>query len=161
MLQNITILLIGAIFLLSSSGYVLYQSSCLCTGEEQTSVFIRPETCETTFHKHHQHDNDGSELLCSAEACHDCSDHSDDCGCESPKVFFFKLKHDLTNEGIKFVKTAPIVLVITRLQVFELLLPIVDDTAEENFKGDPPLEKETSLDFLIEIQQLKIPSLTA
>jgi hypothetical protein len=161
LLQKITLLLIGAIFLLSSSGYVLYKSSCLCTGEEQTSVFIKPETCTTHFHEHHQHIADRSEQTCSADECHDCSDSADDCGCNQPTVFFFKLLNDVTKESVKYIKTQPVVIEVAKLKVDERLTPKEDITFEEDFYPDSPPLKASSLDFLVEIQQLKIPSLTA
>lgn len=161
LLQNMTLLLIGAIFLLSSSGYVMYKSSCLCTGEEQTTVFIKPETCETNFHEHHQHRADGREQSCSASTCHDCSGHDDGCGCDDPTVFFFKLLNEVTNEGAKFIKTQPVVLEVAELKVLERLVPEVKDDRGELMYPDPPPVKDKSLDFLVEIQQLKIPVFTA
>ncbi len=152
-----TLLLIGAIFLLSSSGYVLYKSSCLCTGEEQTTVFIKPETCETNFHEHHQHRADGREQSCSASTCHDCSGHAEDCGCNEPTVFFFKLLDEVTNESAKFIKTPPIVIEVAKLEVFERLALEIHDDHGEVVYPDPPPVKNKSLDFLVEIQQLKIP----
>lgn len=148
----------GAIFLMSSSGYVMYKSSCSCTGKAQTSVFIKPETCETSFHQHHTHDADGVEQSCCAETCHECAEHTNDCGCDSPKVFFFKLQNEVTNEEVKFIKTEPVVLEVAKLQVFELLVNSDKVFNTDTDYIDPPPKILTSLDFLIEIQRLKIPT---
>ena len=100
------------VFLLSSSGYLMYKSLCACTGEEQTSVFVRPETCEDDFHQHHKHDMQNEEAVCSAQECHECTSHTNCCGCDSPEIFFFKLKDKVVNEDAKFTRVQPMVLYI-------------------------------------------------
>ena len=95
--------------MISSSGYVIYTSTCSCSGESYTSVFIRPETCETSFHEHHDHDKGGNEQACAAGECHECntccSGEHNDCGCDSPMIYFFKLKDNTINEDVKFLVT--------------------------------------------------------
>jgi hypothetical protein len=147
------------IFLLSSSGYVLYSSSCSCTGEEQTTFFVRPETCETGFHKHHCNEIEGNEYNCGAEHCHDCCSDSNACGCESPEVFFFKLTNEITNEEVKFVREQTIVIDIAFIDLFEQVTNKTEEEYVDYTLTDPPQIITPASDFLIEIQQLKIPSL--
>ena len=148
----------GVIFLISSSGYVLYTSTCSCTGEEQTSFFLKPEPCETSFHQHHEHDLSGNEIACSSVECHDCQDHTKSCGCDSPEVFFFKLEDKATNEEIKFVtpEILSVEVFVAVLSAFQLSELTIDNDGVTYC--DPPLQSYSSLDFLIRIQQLKIPS---
>lgn len=150
--------MMGMIFLVSSSGYVLYTSNCMCTGEKQTSLFLKPETCETSFHQHHDHDFLGNEINCAENECHECQGHTKDCGCNSPDVFFFKLEDKVTNEEIKFV--VPDVLLIdfsnTNTFVSEITLCEIEEGLA--FFDSPPLSY-SSIDFLVRIQQLKIPTI--
>lgn len=158
------VVVLSAIFLLSSSGYVIYSSTCLCSGESYTSVFIRPETCETSFHKHHNHDSEGNEQTCAAGECHECNTTFDeqqhnDCGCDSPTIYFFKLKDNTINEDVKFrVAEIPVLHVFTG-EVPEVLLSDPKASEVESVLDSPPDKFSTSYDFLISIQQIKIPSL--
>jgi len=149
----------GMIFLISSSGYVMYKSNCLCIGDEQTTVFVRPDTCGEEFHKHHKHDEANNEITCCASECHDCSEHTKDCGCDSPEIFFFKLKDKAVDDEVKFTTVQPVVLAIHSSDIFEEL--IVEKATEPKLEiyNDPPPKISSSLDFLIQIQQLKIPFL--
>lgn len=157
------VVLLAMIFLISSSGYVLYSSTCLCSGEKYTSVFVRPDTCETEFHSHHNHDADGNEQVCTVGECHECNTchgHHSECGCESPEIYFFKLKDNAINEGVKFLASTPQPLQIGTVEVPETLLPDTEAFENESEVHIPPPRLESSLEFLISIQQLKIPSLT-
>ncbi len=149
----------AVIFMVSSSGYVVFTSKCLCTGEETRSIFIRPETCETTLHTHHTHDYLGSGQECSAGECHNCIRHEDDCGCGDPEVFIFRLKELARNEEAKFLITQiPLPNVIV-LDIFNYT--VMENVHEEGgwICNDPPPETSHAIDFLIRIHQLKIPSL--
>ncbi|MFV0269954.1 MAG: hypothetical protein ACK5HT_22780, partial [Draconibacterium sp.] len=160
--RNILVVLLAMIFLISSSGYVLYSSNCLCSGEKYTSIFVRPDTCETEFQSHHTNDTDGNEQVCTVEECHECNTchgHHDECGCESPEVFFFKLKDKAINEEVKFLASTPRPLQIGTVEVPETLLPDIEAFENESEVHIPPPKLESSLEFLISIQQLKIPSL--
>ena len=152
-------LLIGMIFLVSSSGYVLFKSSCSCTGNEQTTVFVKPETCEDNFHSHHKHDKKESEISCSELDCHECTTHEEDCGCETPEMFFFKLKDNAIDEEVKFVAVKKVELFIAKIQLFEK--DTIDDIDKylPLFYTDPPPKISSSLEFLIQIHKLKIPGL--
>ncbi|MCK3686044.1 hypothetical protein [Maribellus sp. YY47] len=156
------IVVLSSIFLLSSSGYVIYSSTCLCSGENYTSVFVRPETCETSFHKHHEHDTAGEEHACSAGECHECNtsgEQHNDCGCDSPEVYFFQLKDNVISERSKFIVSTPQLLHVFTADVPKALLSDTEAPENEFEIHSPPLKVTSSFDFLISIQQIKIPSL--
>lgn len=160
-LKNITVLLLAALFYITSSGFMLYKSHCSCSGEEYTSVIVLPETCKTEFHKHHKHNKENVEISCSAEECHECSDHTKKCGCANPIGFFMKLKDKVTNDdakAIKVLKPIQVVVSFVLIDIFE-----ADENREEQqfFNTDPPPLFQSSIDFLIHIHQLKIPTLVA
>uniref|UniRef100_UPI0032168ABA hypothetical protein n=1 Tax=uncultured Draconibacterium sp. TaxID=1573823 RepID=UPI0032168ABA len=146
---------------------MVFKTNCSCSGLEQTSVFIRPETCEDTFHRHHKHDDNQNEIQSSAEECHDCSSHEchdcavhiQSCGCDSPEIFFFKLKDKVTNNDLAFIHVQSINLFVASADIFTGLKTINNYDFEVNYYIDPPPQINTSLDFLIQINQLKIPSL--
>ncbi|MFV0591848.1 MAG: hypothetical protein ACK5M7_10730 [Draconibacterium sp.] len=160
--RKILVVLLAVIFLISSSGYVLYSSTCSCSGEKYTSVFVRPDTCETSFHKHHKHGTEGIEQACSAGECHDCNASEnlhDKCGCDSPEIFFFKLKDKANNDDVKFMPAAmPYIQVFTG-EIPDELLSDSEAVKSEFEIHSPPDKVITSFDFLISIQQIKIPSL--
>lgn len=149
----------GMIFLISSSGYMMYKSNCLCTGEEQTTVFVRPETCGDDFHNHHKHDEADNEIICFADECHDCTEHTKDCGCNSPEFFFFKLQDKALDEDIKFISVQVLEISIASSDLLAELCIKNDDVVTDSYYSEPPTNVVSSLDFLINIQQLKIPSL--
>jgi len=159
-LENISVLLIGVIFLFTSSGYVLYKSSCSCTGEEHSSVFVRPTTCEEEFHKHHKHNENNEEESCTEEECHECSEHTKSCGCDNPQIFFIKLADKAIDDEAKFIVTEPAILNISFTDILKEMALTLSDAEDEPFAEKPPLRITSSLDFLIHIQQLKIPSLS-
>lgn len=145
--------------MISSSGFVMYKTKCSCTGKNQTTVFVRPESCEDVYHKHHKHDDTNSEVVCSSHDCHECSSHTKDCGCDSPEHFFFKLKDKAVDDEVKFVSTPVLEISIVSLEILAELWIETDDVNDDYLYVDPPLSITSSLDFLIQIQQLKIPAL--
>ena len=159
LLQHISVIVIGLIYLISSSGIIIYESHCSCTGEEQVSVFVSPKTCEVEFHQHHQHNDDGTEVSSLFQECHECSDHSYDCGCSSPEVKFFKLINQLVDEEVLFIKAKQIL--VTDIYVQEIIQLVNNSDEAETVQCyiDPPEIVNSSLDFLIQIQQLKIPNI--
>ncbi len=159
LVKNILSVAIAMIFLVSSSGYVMYKTNCVCTGEEQTSVFVKPDSCEEDFHQHHRHNETDEEVACSAHECHECQDHEKDCGCESPQFFFFKLKDKALDDDAKFVMVQAPVLAVMALDILSDDNTVPESNKTESFYLDPPPVAASSLDFLISIQQLKIPSL--
>lgn len=128
-------------------------------GDEQTSVFVRPDTCKEEFLKHHKHDETNNEIACCASECHDCTNHTKACGCDSPEIFFFKLKDKAVDDEVKFTTVQPVVITVLSSDLLEELM--IDNTDKPALKiyNDPPPQITTSLDFLIQIQQLKIPAL--
>lgn len=161
-LKNISVLFLGVIFLLSTSGFILYKSYCACSGEDYTSIIVKPETCETDFHQHHKHDLSNNEITCSEGECHECqpaAEHSDSCGCDAPESIFMKLMDKAVNDEVKFVAGQPIQLKVFSSEVLEELIINTEDNINRCFYSDPPPKITSSLDFLIQIQKLKIPSL--
>jgi hypothetical protein len=156
-LKQIPVLILGIIYMLSSSGIVVFQSFCACTGNKQVSLYVTPESCETEFHHRHTCTNDlNAKEESTSDDCSQCNEHTGNCGCNSPMVRFFKLDDRVINEKVRIDDVAT---VDVPLPVF---LP--DDfqyTKEQNEIPnsfvDPPPRKPTSLDFLIHIHQLKIP----
>jgi len=156
-LKQIPVLILGIIYMLSASGVVVFQSFCACTGDQQVSLYVTPETCETVFHHRHSCANDpNAKEESTTDDCSQCSEHTGNCGCNSPLVRFFKLDDRVLHEKVRIDNTAHI----------EVPLPVIlaeDFHFSEEFTGsassyvDPPPLKPTSLDFLIHIHQLKIP----
>lgn len=150
------------ILLLSTSGFILYKSYCKCSGEDYTSIIVKPATCATEFHEHHTHDLSNNEIACSEGECHECqpaAEHSDSCGCDAPESIFMKLMDKAVNDEVKFVAVQPIQLKVFSSEVLEELIINAEDNINRCFYADPPPKITSSLDFLIRIQQLKIPSL--
>ena len=147
------------IFLLSSTGIVVFESHCSCSGNESFSLYITPETCDENYHVHHSHDNAGNEIETEENMCHECTSHMQDCGCSSPEVKYLKLVNQLIDDEVKFIN-------LTTTQnltvgfVTELLQKetAIDIDVEKNYIDPPPLIK-SSFDFLIQINKLKIPEL--
>ena len=154
-IKHIAIILVGMIFLVSSSGFMIYKSNCSCTGNKQVTVFVTPETCQAEAH--HQHENSENDFSCSAEHCEDCINHTDDCGCSSPEAVYLKLINQVINEEVKFIEIQPIKIFTSFCTIN---IHILDESlADENldFYVDPPPIITSSLDYLIQIQKLKIP----
>lgn len=156
MLKKIPVIIFGIIFLMSSTGIVVFQSYCSCTGNEQVSLYITPETCETVYHHKHAGLADHVHEESSAEHhCGDCSMHLESCGCGSPVVRILKIDDRFVNEKVRvenevmFAIPAPVVTISDTCFLTE-----EPDIAEPAI--DPPPRIQSSLDFLIRIQQLKI-----
>lgn len=147
------------IFIVSSSGYLMYTTNCLCTGETHATLFVRPATCEQTFHKHHKHNEEHEELACTAHECHECVDHTKSCGCDSPQLIFLKLKDKAIDDEVNFVAVSTLEIAIVSSEILAELCIVNNDDSGDEFYTDPPPKIASSLDFLINIQQLKIPSL--
>ena len=138
---------------------MIYKSYCSCTGNKQVSIFVTPDTCKSEAHQHHEHDTNGNEFSCSANECEDCSNHTDDCGCSSPEATYFKLKNQVIDEEIKFIEVQSIQIFVAFNILALNLLGEVEETDTEIFYVDPPPISASSLDFLIQIQKLKIPNI--
>jgi hypothetical protein len=148
--------LLGVIFIVSSTGVLIYKTHCACTGNEQVSVYVMPETCETDFHVHHSHKQCGCAVETTENECHECSAHANDCGCTSPEVRFFKLINQITKDEVSFVKVEPVKVSVVFLTD---LINLQDIPKKEHidFYSDPPPKIPASRNFLIQIHQLKIP----
>lgn len=129
----------------------------MCFGKEQVSIFVIPETCESENRHHHKHNAVGTETASAADECHECINHDDECGCDAPEAIFFKLQNQITNEEVKFVKVLPLELLVAELTVFIEFLNAPDSFEKEEFDGNPPPIVLSTLEFLVQIQQLKIP----
>ncbi len=156
-MNQILSVLLGVVFIVSTTGVLIYKTHCECTGNEQVSVYVMPETCETNLHVHHTHDQSGNERETTESCCHECSSHTHHCGCTSPEVSFFKLINPVNQEEIQFVKAQPVKISIAFLCVFANLIeiPVIKET--NSFYIDPPPTVESSKNFLIQVRQLKIP----
>lgn len=157
-MNNISVLLLGIIFLMSATGVVVYQSNCSCTGDEQVSFYVSPETCEDTYHVHHTHNEGGEVVPSTCNECHDCTSHTRECGCNDLLVSYFKLKNEVVHEKVRTVSKQPVKTVKPELMVV-LLSVISNDSPEVNSSYIEPPSGKSSLDFLIHIHQLKIPYL--
>jgi hypothetical protein len=159
LMNRILLVITGIIYFISSTGIVIYKTNCACFGNQQISVYVTPETCDTEIHQHHQHDSENNTILCCLHECHECGDTEDGCGCQSPVTYFFKLMNPVVNEEILFVKTQPIDSVVIYAAVLQILTSEKENITEINENTGPPPVKSSSLDFLIPIHQLKIPLL--
>jgi hypothetical protein len=157
--KNISVLFLGIIFLVSATGVLIFNSHCVCSGNEQVSVYISPETCEDNFHVHNTHDEGGEEVCTTADDCHECSMHTDECGCNTPNVRYLKLDNQVVPEKVRLGKLQPVQLNFP-VEVIAVLFSFTDyqDSSDFNYI-DPPPPFQTSTDFLIQIHKLKIPDL--
>jgi hypothetical protein len=161
LIQQILLLIAGIIYFISSTGIVIYKINCSCFGNEQVSVFVTPETCDTEIHQHqhHQHDNQNNTISCCEHECHECGDSENGCGCQSPETYFFKLLNPVVNEEILFVTAQPFENLVIYATVLQVLTCEMESDVNISENTGPPPVKTSSLDFLIPIHQLKIPLL--
>lgn len=143
--------------MVSATGVLIFNSHCVCSGNEQVSVYISPETCEDNYHVHHTHDEGGEEVCTTADDCHECNTHTDECGCNTPDVKFLKLDNQVISEKVRLGKLQPVQLNIP-VEIIAVLFSFDDfqDISDFNYIDPPPLF-QTSTDFLIQIHKLKIP----
>lgn len=157
--KQILLLVTGIIYFISSTGIVVYKTNCSCFGNEQVSVYVTPETCDTKIHQHHTHNEENKTVSCCAHECHECDTTKKGCGCQSPEAYFFKLINPVVNEEMLFVKVQCVEI---KAVFARLISEILSETEKETIltiNTGPPPSKHTSFDFLIQIHQLKIPSL--
>lgn len=158
LLNKISVILLSILFLLSATGIVVYQSHCACTGDEQVSFYVSPETCEDNYHTHHTHLEGGEEVPSTGSECHECTSHTSECGCNDLLVNYYKLKNEVVHEKGRTVTKQSVKIVSPELMVVLLSLIFNDPPEVKSTYIEPPSDK-TSLDFLIHIHQLKIPHL--
>lgn len=158
----------------------MYKSNCACTGNEQITVFVKSEIC--TSEKVMDSNEEGDMVCCStnipneveipvessccsskgkveAEETTTCKMHSTNCDCDKPEVTYLKLQNKVLKEEVKFIKVEPVVLIVLHTLLSSDILLEGNSTEIKNPSIDPPPIKGSSLDFLIQIQQLKIPAL--
>jgi len=159
-------MLFSIIFLLSSTGVIIFKTHCLCSDTHNVSLYIAPETCESTFHNNHKHHNDCATSCSSANNehndyeyhnCEDCTKHIHDCGCAEPEAKYFKLKNQF-DEEVRYTLSGPVVLAVFEKDLAFLDLEVFDSEEQETNHLEPPPKISSSLEFLIHIQQLKIPA---
>lgn len=157
MIKNTATLLLCVIFVATSSGIVIYQSHCSCTGNDQVSLYVTPETCEDEMenHSHHSHCNIPEKTTCGLN---ECEIPADGCGCESLQISYLKIEDQVVKEKSRYNILQP-VQVEFPLQITKSWLPVFGETElfPKEFENSPP-KTNTSTDFLIFIQQLKIPA---
>lgn len=158
-IRNISVIILSAIFLASTSGILIFHAHCICSGNEQVSVYVSPESCEENFHIHHAHNESGEEVCTTENDCHECSNHKDDCGCEAPDVKYLKLENQVVNEKVRIENFQPVQLKVLET-ITVCLFNMADDTENSGLNYiDPPPPFQTSAEFLINIHKLKIPVL--
>lgn len=144
--------------MMSSAGILLLQSHCSCTGNDNVSLYVTPETCAENYHIHHTHNEIGQEVPSEAADCHECTDHTTDCGCNNISVIFHKLDNEIVQEKVRIESKEPVNVINTNVLVF--LFSRYEDVHPASYSTytGPPIVIN-SFDFLIEIQQLKISCL--
>jgi len=158
LIKQISAIVIGMIFLISSSGFLIYKSHCSCTGNEQVSIIVQNDVCETDTQN--SCCNAVATSCCLLEDTQHCGTDLSDCDCNTQEVTFIKLTNNIVKEEVKFTKIEPFYLTVA-YATLQLILWETDDSVDSNTSYiDPPLPiHNSSLEFLIHIQQLKIPAL--
>ena len=133
----------------------MYKSHCSCTGNEQVSVFVQKETCNVK-----ESESCCTEVIsscCSTKETNQCESHSSDCDCDKLEVTYIKLTNKVVKEEVKFTKVEPVELLVVYAAVqFNLWETGESIDFYTPYIGPPPIH-HSSLEFLIQIQQLKIP----
>lgn len=156
-IKQITVFIFAGVFLLSSAGVLIYEIDCSCTGEQEVSLYVTPETCEDKLA--HEHYDFHCYLNTGGENCDNCDAHNEDCGCESPEIKYVRLVNQFTEEETHYLKNEMTPVLPNSLSLLNcLLIYEVEDTCEQ-FYIDPPPLVASSFEYLIEINKLKIPEL--
>ena len=140
-------------FLFSSIGVLVFNSQCTCTGSQHHSLYITPNSCNKVEKEHNS--------CCASEKietalCSSCQSKNKTCGCSDYKVEYLKIKNQFAKEDISTLKAKTIAILVTNLLFDNDLLLEQDYSNLSFFYIDPP-SKFTGFDFLIQINQLKIP----
>jgi hypothetical protein len=133
---------------------VIYKSHCSCTGNEQFSVFIPNQIC--TSHQSESCCVESVSSCCSEKEKETSVAHSDDCDCDKPEVTYVKLTDKVVNEEVKFTVVNSVQLVVVYFAVQFNLWETEESFCFKTPYIDPPPIFDSSLAFLIHIQQLKI-----
>ena len=157
MIRKILVYILTAAVMVTSAGIVVFHSFCSCTGDEYFTLYITPETCTENYHIHHKHNDKGEERRVNEGECHDCNFHTSRCGCNNPGIELYKLDDRILNENIRIEKVQPVLLkILYDFLPLSLFFSNNDDFKELLVSQLPP-GIQRSLDFLIFIQQIKIP----
>lgn len=96
---------------------------------------------------------------CSSEKTQQCKTIDLECKCDSQEVIYLKLNNQVVNEQVKFTHVHPVQLIVA----FTAMLINPEDSKIVEAKNrryvDPHPLFDSAHDFLIQIQQLKIPQL--
>ena len=158
-LKNISILILGAIFLLSASGVVIFRTHCICTGNESLSLYAIPETCKEIHDIHHsQCLNENTQGETTADDC--CSPLDSDSGCPTPEVTYFKLINHLIKDELMYINSSAAPVLTAKTDDFLIQFYNANRTTDEtDYYSEPPPQIKSTREFLIQIKQLKIPNI--
>ena len=152
-------MVLGALFMLSATGVVIFRTDCICTGNESLSLYTKPQTCGETNGIHQTQcliENLQGET--AADEC--CFPFDSECGCATTEMTFLKLVNHLINDEIKYVKSLAAPVFIAKLNDFCIQFDESNSTKDEtDYYSEPPPQINSTLDFLIQINQLKIPDI--
>ncbi|MFZ5428643.1 MAG: hypothetical protein ACOZDD_00315 [Bacteroidota bacterium] len=170
--RTILAVLVVIPFLFSVSGILVIQSHCTCTGKNQISLYLPPETCSDILEDHHHlftfHSADlnhctSADYQCAGHDGHDhCGNHETgctDCGCDSPLVQFFQIDNQFTDEKASFHKY------LEFRDAFEIVSEDLSTGSPEtekinlNWFNDPPPLISAQKVFIHFICQIKVPSI--
>lgn len=149
-------------FFLSVSGVLVIHSHCTCTGENQTSIYFSPETCDS-YHKEHAHlFGIGAEDLHSC--CHtghlglhsEVPPHDPGCGCESPDVQFFKIKNHFTDEKGSSARIVLLTPIADFVQPESIENPLSSREINLQWMKYPPPQPDNRNTYIFYICQTKI-----
>lgn len=145
--RQISALFLAATFFMLSSGFIMYKSFCSCSGNEQVSVFVENEVCATTQY-----------IVCCGDAITLCcaNEQSNECRCYSSEITYVKLLEQVVNKEVEVLLLEPVLL----KNLFAVTIDVVVEkstTADCIAYTDPPPLIASTQEFIIEIQQLKLP----
>lgn len=126
----------------------MYKSHCSCTGKEQVSVFVQDEICSSS-------ENNSCCVTMEIEYCTAESPEND---CNTSEITYVKLINKVVMEDLRFTKVDSIQLLLV-YTTSQLDLWETEESLGFDSSIDPPPIHISSNEFLISIQQLKIPSI--
>ena len=147
----------AAVYLVSSAGVLVFQTNCCCSENEKVTLYVNPETCniETGVYQSvvmglNDEDN-------FAEKGVNTVKEENESGCSIPHILFFKLKNPVVYQTAELLKDQFPVSMDFNIELYTKSLFNEELVCHTEQYAEPPPSKDTSLEFLIEHQQLKIP----